>query len=63
MLLADQEAPIQREVAVKLVFEDASEPHLAARVEAERQTLARLEHPNIARIYDYGVAADGAPAW
>ena len=61
VLLADQEAPIQREVAVKLVFEDASEPHLAARVEAERQTLARLEHPNIARIYDYGVAADGRP--
>ena len=61
VLLAQQEAPIQRQVAIKLLFEDASAPRLAARVEAERQTLAALEHPNIARIYDYGIAPDHRP--
>ena len=61
VLLAQQEAPIQREVAIKLLFEDATEPRFAARVEAERQTLASLEHPNVARIYDYGIASDGRP--
>jgi tetratricopeptide (TPR) repeat protein len=61
VLLAQQEAPIQRQVAIKLLFEDASAPRLAARVEAERQTLASLEHPNIARIYDYGIAPDHRP--
>lgn len=61
VVVAQQEAPIQREVAVKLMFEDASDPRFAARVELERQTLASLEHPNIARIYDFGVASDHRP--
>jgi tRNA A-37 threonylcarbamoyl transferase component Bud32/tetratricopeptide (TPR) repeat protein len=61
VLVAEQESPIVRRVAVKLLFEDASDPRLAARVEAERQTLARLEHPNIARIYDYGIDAHDRP--
>lgn len=61
VLLAEQESPIQRRVAVKLLFEDASDPRLAARVEAERQTLATLEHPNIARIYDYGIDPHDRP--
>ena len=55
VLLAQQERPIQREVALKLLFEDASDPDIAARVELERQILAALEHPNIARIYDFGI--------
>lgn len=61
VVVAQQEAPIQREVAVKLMFEDASDPRFAARVELERQTLASLEHPNIARIYDFGIAPDHRP--
>jgi tRNA A-37 threonylcarbamoyl transferase component Bud32 len=61
VLVAEQESPIVRRVAVKLLFEDASDPRLAARVEAERQTLARLEHPNIARIYDYGIDPHDRP--
>jgi serine/threonine protein kinase len=55
VLAASQERPIQREVALKLLFEDASDPDIAARVELERQILAALEHPNIARIYDFGI--------
>jgi len=61
VVLAQQESPIQREVAIKLMFEDASDPRFAARVELERQTLASLEHPNIARIYDFGIASDHRP--
>lgn len=55
VLRAQQERPIQREVALKLLFEDAADPDIAARVELERQILAALEHPNIARIYDFGI--------
>jgi serine/threonine protein kinase len=61
VLLAQQERPIQREVALKLLFEDASDPDIAGRVELERQILAALEHPNIARIYDFGVDERNRP--
>jgi serine/threonine protein kinase len=61
VLLARQERPIQREVALKLLFEDASDPDIAARVELERQILAALEHPNIARIYDFGIDGCNRP--
>jgi serine/threonine protein kinase len=55
VLIAEQESPIQRTVALKLLFEDGRDERLAARVELERQILATLEHPNIARIYDFGI--------
>lgn len=55
VLLATQERPIQRPVAVKLLFVDATSERLAARVALERQILATLEHPSITRIYDSGV--------
>ena len=61
VLAASQERPIQREVALKLLFEDASDPDIAARVELERQILASLEHPNIARIYDFGIDERNRP--
>lgn len=54
VLLAHQESPIEREVALKLIFEDGADPRVATRVSLERQILATLEHPNIARIYDFG---------
>ncbi|MDI9403357.1 MAG: serine/threonine-protein kinase [Limnohabitans sp.] len=54
VLLAQQESPIEREVALKLIFEDGADPRVATRVSLERQILASLEHPNIARIYDFG---------
>ncbi|MEA1648562.1 protein kinase [Nitrospirillum sp. BR 11164] len=48
-----------QQVALKIIRADAVEN--LARFQFERQTLARLDHPNITRIYDGGVLADGRP--
>ncbi len=50
-----------REVALKLPRITRLRPDLAARFEHERDILARLEHPHIARFYDAGVTVDGLP--
>jgi serine/threonine protein kinase len=50
-----------REVALKLPLVSHLRQDLAARFERERDILARLAHPRIARLYDAGVAADGLP--
>ena len=49
----------EREVALKLLHAGPDTAGLAARLRAERQILARLEHPRIARLYDGGVTDDG----
>jgi serine/threonine-protein kinase len=48
-------------VALKLLGIGLSSPHLVERFRQERQILARLQHPNIARLLDGGVTADGQP--
>jgi tetratricopeptide (TPR) repeat protein len=58
---AEQQEPIRREVALKLVRGSLDSPGARARLEAERQTLARLSHPNIAHVLDAGADADGRP--
>jgi serine/threonine protein kinase len=50
----------RRRVAIKVLRSDAG-PSLEARVVAERQILASLDHPNIARLLDGGVTRDGRP--
>ena len=50
-----------REVALKLLHRDMDTPELRARFLAERQLLAGLEHPNIARLVDGGVTEEGRP--
>ncbi|OZC03482.1 serine/threonine-protein kinase [Rubricoccus marinus] len=50
----------EREVALKLLHAGPDVAGLASRLRAERQILARLEHPRIARLYDGGVTDDGS---
>lgn len=61
VFLAEQRSPIRRTVAIKLVKSGLDSHEVLARFEAERQTLARLEHPNIARVLDAGMTAAGRP--
>jgi serine/threonine-protein kinase len=55
------DALVARPVAVKLPIGLAFRPHLAERFAREREILASLTHPHIARLYDAGVARDGTP--
>ncbi|MBS0445325.1 MAG: serine/threonine protein kinase [Proteobacteria bacterium] len=52
---------LEREVALKLPHADGLAGNLAARMARERNILGALAHPNIARLYDAGIAADGQP--
>ncbi|MBX3375800.1 MAG: serine/threonine protein kinase [Phycisphaeraceae bacterium] len=61
VLLAEQERPIHRLVAIKVVPYAAINPDAATRFEFERRALERTEHPNIAKILDAGRTADGLP--
>ena len=59
--MAEQTEPIQRRVAVKVVKEGVGSRQVLARFEAERQALALMEHPNIAKILDAGRTPSGRP--
>jgi serine/threonine protein kinase len=58
---AEQVRPVRRAVAVKLINPGMGSDPILARFEAERQALAMMEHPNIARVLDAGTAPDGRP--
>jgi eukaryotic-like serine/threonine-protein kinase len=59
--LAQQEKPIQRSVALKIIKAGMDSAEVIARFEAERQALARMNHPNIARVFDAGATDQGRP--
>ena len=59
--LAEQKEPVQRRVALKVVKLGMSSTEVIARFEAERQALALMSHPNIAKVFDAGTTADGRP--
>lgn len=61
VLLAVQEAPVRRRVAIKVAPFAAVNAEAASRFDFERKALERAEHPNIARILDAGVTPDGLP--
>ena len=58
---AQQTEPLRRLVAVKLIKTGMDSKQVLARFEAERQALALMDHPNIARVLDAGAAPDGRP--
>jgi len=59
--LAEQKEPVKRKVALKIVKLGMDTRQVVARFEAERQTLALLEHPNIAHVFDAGTTDGGRP--
>ncbi|HXV13574.1 MAG TPA: serine/threonine-protein kinase, partial [Candidatus Krumholzibacteria bacterium] len=59
--LAEQSSPVRRKVALKIVRVGMDTKELLARFEAERQALAMMDHPAIARIYDAGATERGRP--
>ena len=61
VFLAEQEAPLRRRVALKVVKPGMDTRSVIARFEAERQALALMDHPNIAHVYDAGATESGRP--
>jgi hypothetical protein len=61
--LAEQDEPIQRRVAIKVVPLAAASPELAARFEVERRALECTDHPNITRVLDAGRTPRACPTW
>ncbi|MDX2035916.1 MAG: serine/threonine-protein kinase [Isosphaeraceae bacterium] len=59
--VADQLAPVRRRVAVKLIKPGMDSRGVPARFDAERQALALMDHPNIAKVLDAGSTAAGRP--
>jgi serine/threonine protein kinase len=59
--MAEQTEPVRRRVAIKIIKPGMDSAQVIARFDAERQALALMEHPNIARIYDGGQTEDGRP--
>lgn len=59
--LAEQAKPVKRLVALKVIKPGMDTKQVIARFEAERQTLAFLNHPNIAPVYDAGATEQGLP--
>ena len=59
--MAEQERPIRRKVALKIIKLGMDTEQVIARFEAERQALALMDHPNIARVLDAGATETGRP--
>src|SRR3984885_4629960 len=59
--LADQKQPVQRRVAIKLIKSGMDTREVVARFESERQELALMNHPAIAKVFDAGSTPEGRP--
>ncbi len=59
--MAEQEEPVRRRVALKIIKLGMDTRSVVARFEAERQALALMDHPNIAKVFDGGATQTGRP--
>jgi WD40 repeat protein len=59
--MAEQEEPVRRRLALKVIKLGMDTKSVIARFEAERQTLALMDHPNIAKVFDVGATETGRP--
>ncbi len=61
VFMAEQEQPVRRRVALKIIKLGMDTKQVVARFEAERQALAMMDHPNIAKVFDGGSTDSGRP--
>src|SRR5436190_5170843 len=61
VFVAEQHAPMRRKVALKVIKPGMDTREVVARFEAERQALAMMDHPNIAKVLDAGTTESGRP--
>ena len=61
VFLAEQQRPVRRQVAVKVIKTGMDTRQVVARFESERQALALMDHPNIAKVLDAGATETGRP--
>src|SRR5579871_5322065 len=61
VFMAEQEQPVRRKVALKIIKAGMDTRQVVARFEAERQALAMMDHPNIAKVLDAGSTDSGRP--
>jgi serine/threonine protein kinase/WD40 repeat protein len=61
VFVAEQQAPVRRKVALKVIKPGMDTRDVIARFEAERQALALMDHPNIAKVLDAGATDSGRP--
>jgi serine/threonine protein kinase/tetratricopeptide (TPR) repeat protein len=61
VFMAEQTQPVQRQVALKIIKPGMDSRQVIVRFEAERQALAVMDHPNIARVLDAGTTESGRP--
>jgi WD40 repeat protein/serine/threonine protein kinase len=61
VFMAEQEEPVRRRVALKVIKPGMDTRSIIARFEAERQALALMDHPNIAKVLDAGATDSGRP--
>src|SRR5262245_45552499 len=59
--LAEQAEPVRRRVAVKLIKAGMDSRQVVSRFSAERQALALMDHPHIAKVFDGGMTDEGRP--
>src|SRR5260370_18744051 len=61
VFMAEQTQPVQRKVALKIIKPGMDSKQVIARFEAERQALALMDHPHIAKVLDAGTTEAGRP--
>ncbi len=61
VFMAEQSQPVQRKVAIKIIKPGMDSRQVIARFEAERQAVAMMDHPNIAKVLDAGATKSGLP--
>ena len=61
VFVAEQQHPVRRKVALKIIKPGMDTRDVIARFEAERQALALMDHPNIAKVFDAGTTDSGRP--